>query len=92
MFRTSNCRTSSSSCCTSCYPLEKQYRMMKAILRFFELSKDALADGVSIDRIMSNGWADKLIKIKYDIPNDKLGMFDDYERDMNEWYKNAEVV
>ncbi len=73
-------------------PLEKQYRMMKAILRFFELSKDALADGVSIDRIMSNGWADKLIKIKYDIPNDKLGMFDDYERDMNEWYKNAEVV
>ena len=73
-------------------PLEKQYRMMKAILRFFELSKDALAEGVAIDRIMSNGWADKLIKIKYDIPNDKLEMFDDYERDMNEWYKNAEVV
>jgi V/A-type H+-transporting ATPase subunit A len=73
-------------------PLEKQYRMMKAILRFFELSKEALANGVAIDRIMSNGWADKLIKIKYDIPNDKLGMFDDYERDMNEWYKNAEVV
>lgn len=73
-------------------PLEKQYRMMKAILRFFELSKEALSNGVAIDRIMSNGWADKLIKIKYDIPNDKLGMFDDYERDMNEWYKNAEVV
>ena len=73
-------------------PLEKQYRMMKAILKFFELSKDALAEGVAIDRIMSNGWADKLIKIKYDIPNDKLEMFDDYERDMNEWYKNAEVV
>ena len=73
-------------------PLEKQYRMMKAILKFFELSKDALAEGVAIDRIMSNGWADKLIKIKYDIPNDKLEMFDDYDRDMNEWYKNAEVV
>jgi V/A-type H+-transporting ATPase subunit A len=73
-------------------PLEKQYRMMKAILRFFDLSKEALSNGVAIDRIMSNGWADKLIKIKYDIPNDKLGMFDDYERDMNEWYKNAEVV
>ena len=73
-------------------PLEKQYRMMKAILRFFELSKEALGRGVNIDEIMKNGWADKLIKIKYDIPNDKLGMFDDYERDMNEWYKNAEVV
>ena len=72
-------------------PLEKQYRMMKAILEYFELSKAALAKGVFIDKIMQNGWADKLIKIKYDIPNDKLEMFDNYERDMNEWYKNAEV-
>lgn len=73
-------------------PLEKQYRMMKAILRFYELSREALGRGVAVDDIMKNGWADKLIKIKYDIPNDKLSMFDDYEREMNEWYKNAEVV
>ncbi len=73
-------------------PLDKQYRMMKAILQFFELSKEALGKGVSIDDIMKNGWADKLIKIKYDIPNDKLGMFDEYEREMTDWYKKAEVV
>lgn len=73
-------------------PLEKQYRMMKTILLFYELSKEALGRNLGIDRIMSNGWADKLIKIKYDIPNDRLEMFDDYERDMNEWYKDAEVV
>ena len=73
-------------------PLEKQYRMMKAILRFYNLSVKALENGVAADKIMSNGWADKLIKIKYDIPNDDLGMFDDYEKDMDEWYKNAEVV
>ena len=73
-------------------PLDKQYRMMKAILQFFELSKEALGKGVSIDEIMKNGWADKLIKIKYDIPNDKLGMFDEYEREMTDWYKKAEVV
>ncbi|WP_294472455.1 V-type ATP synthase subunit A [uncultured Ruminococcus sp.] len=73
-------------------PLDKQYRMMKAILRYFELSKEALGKGVPIDDIMKNGWADKLIKIKYDIPNDKLGMFDEYERDMTEWYSKAEVV
>lgn len=73
-------------------PLDKQYRMMKAILQFFELSKEALGKGVSIDEIMKNGWADKLIKIKYDIPNDKLGMFDEYEREMADWYKKAEVV
>ncbi|MBR0530208.1 MAG: V-type ATP synthase subunit A [Ruminococcus sp.] len=73
-------------------PLDKQYRMMKAILQFFELSKEALGKGVPIDDIMKNGWADKLIKIKYDIPNDKLGMFDEYEREMTDWYKKAEVV
>ena len=73
-------------------PLDKQYRMMKAIIQFFELSKEALGKGVSIDEIMKNGWADKLIKIKYDIPNDKLGMFDEYEREMTDWYKKAEVV
>ena len=73
-------------------PLKKQYLMMKAILEFYELSKEALGSGVSIDRIMHNGWADKLIKIKYDIPNDKLGMFEDYSRDMNKWYDDAEVV
>ncbi|MBO5559029.1 V-type ATP synthase subunit A [Ruminococcus sp.] len=73
-------------------PLDKQYRMMKSILQFFELSKEALGKGVSIDEIMKNGWADKLIKIKYDIPNDKLGMFDEYEREMTDWYKKAEVV
>ena len=73
-------------------PLDKQYRMMKAIIRYFELSKEALGKGVPIDDIMKNGWADKLIKIKYDIPNDKLGMLDEYERDMAEWYSKAEVV
>ncbi|MBQ1431479.1 MAG: V-type ATP synthase subunit A, partial [Ruminococcus sp.] len=73
-------------------PLEKQYLMMKAILEFFELSKEALGKGVPIDRIMQNGWADKLIKIKYDIPNDKLDMFKDYSKDMNKWYEDAEVV
>lgn len=73
-------------------PLKKQYLMMKAILSFYELSKNALAKGIPVDEIMKNGWADKLIKIKYDIPNDKLEMFDDYERDMNKWYTEAEVV
>ena len=73
-------------------PLDKQYRMMKAIIQYFELSKEALGKGVTIDEIMKNGWADKLIKIKYDIPNDKLGMFDEYEREMTDWYKKAEVV
>jgi len=64
-------------------PLQKQYSMMKLILRFYEHSQDALSKGISVAAIMAGGWCDKLIKIKYDIPNDKPEMFDTYAQDMD---------
>ena len=62
--------------------LEKQYRMMKLIVQFYELSKNLLADDISMDEIIKCGWIEKLIKVKYDIPNDKIEMFDEYENAM----------
>lgn len=63
-------------------PLGKQYLMMKAILSLFEKSKNALSKGVPMSSIIETGWFEKLIKVKYDIPNDKPSMFEDYEADM----------
>ena len=63
-------------------PLEKQYLMMKLIVDFYELAKKALADGNAYDRILSLGWSDKIVKVKYDIPNDKPEMFEDYTQQM----------
>ncbi len=63
-------------------PLEKQYLMMQAICRFYELSGKALGAGVSINDILGTGWAEKLIKIKYDIPNDRPEMFGEYKEKM----------
>ncbi|MGN0601617.1 MAG: V-type ATP synthase subunit A [Oscillospiraceae bacterium] len=63
-------------------PLEKQYRMMKLILKFYELSKDKLEKGGDINKIINSGWIEKLIKVKYDIPNDKPEMFGEYEKTM----------
>lgn len=71
-------------------PLKKQYLMMKCILSFYSQAKNALSKGVSVDRILG-GWVEKLIKIKYDIPNDKPQMFADYQREMTEWFKGLEV-
>ena len=65
-------------------PLEKQYHMMKAILCFYKLSEEALQKGVSIDKILSCGWVEKLIKIKYDVPNNKIEMLNDYQKQMQE--------
>lgn len=72
-------------------PLEKQYLMMKCILSFYRLAKKALAEGTAVNKIIGSGWIEKLIKIKYDIPNDKPEMFDEYQRDMAAWFENAEV-
>jgi len=64
-------------------PLRKQYLMMKLIIRFYEFGKNALSSGVSIDRIIGTGWCEKIIKIKYDIPNDRPEMFDEYSEAMD---------
>ena len=65
-------------------PLEKQKLMMKAILMLYHKALEAISTGTPISEIMSYGLFDKLIKMKYDIPNDKLEMFDDYFSMINE--------
>lgn len=59
-------------------PLEKQKLMMKIILYLHNKAKQLVSVSIPISRILSTGWFDKLIKMKYDIPNDKLEIFDEY--------------
>lgn len=65
-------------------PLEKQKLMMKTILHLHEKSKEIVAREIPISRILKLGLFDKLTKMKYDIPNSKLEMFDDYIREIDE--------
>ncbi len=73
-------------------PLEKQYLMMKAICDFYSLAQSALAGGTAYQSILDLGWSDKLIKIKYDIPNDKPEMFGEYEKQMTADFKGLTEV
>lgn len=59
-------------------PLEKQKLMMKVILHLYQKSRQLIAASVPISSIIQAGLFDKLVKIKYDVPNDKLDLFDDY--------------
>ncbi len=63
-------------------PLKKQYLMMNIVLSLYEKAKEALSHKVLVSDIVATGWFEKLIKVKYDIPNDKPQMFDDYEKEM----------
>ncbi len=59
-------------------PLEKQMKMMRAILALYHKCKRVIALQVPIARVMETGLFEKMIKIKYDVPNDNIEMLDDY--------------
>ena len=65
-------------------PLEKQKLMMKTILHLHEVAADLISRNIPISRITSLGLFDKLTKMKYDIPNDRLDMFTEYEKEIDE--------
>ena len=65
-------------------PLQKQKDMMRAILRLYERSKEVVSQNIPISRITDLGLFEMLTKMKYDIPNDKPEMFDEYIRQIDE--------
>lgn len=64
--------------------LKKQMLMMKAILHLHNKAKHIISMAIPISRVIELGLFDKLTKMKYDIPNDKLDMFDEYIKDIDE--------
>lgn len=65
-------------------PLEKQKLMMKTILHLHTKAKDIVAQNIPLSKILNLGLFDKLTKMKYDIPNSKPEMFDDYIKEIDE--------
>jgi Archaeal/vacuolar-type H+-ATPase subunit A len=73
-------------------PLEKQMKMMDIILYLYEKSKLLINIGIPMRVLNSSGIYDKVISIKYDVPNDNLQMLDDYFLQIDNFYdkyKNA---
>ncbi len=56
-------------------PMEKQFKMMKAILKLYDECSNAIVKNVPLSKILSTGIFEKVIKMKYDIPNDKPELF-----------------
>jgi V/A-type H+-transporting ATPase subunit A len=63
-------------------PIEKQKLMMDIILFFYHKTRELISVGIPISKIQETGLFDKIVKIKYDIPNDKLEMFNEYKSDI----------
>lgn len=65
-------------------PLEKQRQMMRVILYLNDKASELVSRNIPISNIIETGIFDRLTRIKYDVPNDKLEMFDDYYKEIDE--------
>ena len=58
--------------------LEKQNKMMRTILHLYHKSREIIAQQIPISKILATGLFDKIVKMKYDVPNSNIDMLDDY--------------
>jgi len=70
-------------------PLEKQYKMMETILYLYKRSKTLVAMGMPISVLKEDNIFERVIAIKYDVPNDKPEMFGQYMADIDRFYENV---
>ena len=64
-------------------PLEKQLKMMEVILYLYKRGKEVVSDGKPMRLILETGIFDEVIKMKYDVPNHQLELFDHYYQDID---------
>ena len=70
----------------TCVPMEKQMKMMEIILYLYDKSKALVTQGMPMSVLKRENIFEKVIAIKYDVPNDHLEMFDDYKKAIDEFY------
>ncbi len=70
-------------------PLEKQFKMMEVILYLYKKAKALIAMGMPMSVLKEDPIFDKVIAIKYDVPNDHLELFDDYMKQIDAFYENV---
>ena len=67
-------------------PLIKQFKMMEVILYLYKKSRSLVSMGIPVSVLKEENIFDKIISIKYDVPNDRLEMFDDYMKMIDGFY------
>ena len=72
-------------------PLKKQLLMMETILALYHGAQSALECGASMSEIMQSGLIEKVIKMKYDIPNDKPELFSKYQEEINSAFEKIKA-
>ena len=73
----------------TCVPMEKQFKMMDVILYLYKKSRTLISMGMPMSVLKEDKIFDKVIAMKYDIPNDKPEMFDEYKKEIDAFYESV---
>ncbi len=70
----------------TCVPMEKQYKMMETILYLYRKCRALILMGMPMSVLKEDNIFEKVIAIKYDVPNDKPELFDTYIQAIDTFY------
>ena len=73
----------------TCVSMEKQFKMMDTILYLYKQARALVTMGHPMSVLKSENIFDRVIAIKYDVPNDRLDMFDDYKKQIDDFYNSV---
>ncbi len=69
--------------------MEKQFLMMDTILYLYEKSRSLINQGMPMSVLKEDNIFERVIAIKYDVPNSKPELFENYRRDIDTFYANV---
>lgn len=70
-------------------PLTKQFLMMDIILYLYEKARALINRNMPMSVLKEENIFEKIISIKYDIPNSKPELFEDYKKSIDTFYENV---
>ncbi len=73
----------------TCVPMEKQFKMMEIILYLYQKSRALISMGMPMSVLKEDPIFDKVIAIKYDVPNDQLHLLEDYKIQIDRFYDDV---
>lgn len=73
----------------TCVPLKKQFKMMETILYLYKKCRALIAMGMPMSVLKQDKIFEHIIAIKYDVPNDRPEMFDDYKKQIDNFYNSV---
>ena len=73
----------------TCVSMEKQFLMMDTILYLYKQARALVTMGHPMSVLKAENIFERVISIKYDVPNDRLEMFAQYHCDIDAFYQRV---